>query len=126
MLLAGILGYKIIRMRRGEIMPQTDHISHFIPEHISLGTAKTAVVEYGKKYGHETVLSAIRAWFRTLYFLKRQKEELVPRLKSLIPKKHREIKRPQAVSEFLQSMSEYKAKLKKISDKIKKEEEQNF
>ena len=122
-LLAGLLGYKIIRIRNGETMTEKRYDIHsFIPEHINLGQAKKAVVEYGKKYGHETVTTAIRAWFRTLFFLKKQKEIIVPKIKSLIPKKHREIKRPAVVSEFLQNVTAYKAKLKKISDKIKEEE----
>jgi len=101
-------------------------IRSFIPKHINLGQAKKTVLKYGKQYGHETILSAIRAWFRTIFFLKKQKEIIVPKIKSLIPKRHREIKRPAVVSEFLQNVTEYKAKLKKISDKIKEEEAKNI
>jgi hypothetical protein len=122
-LLAGLLGYKIIRVRNGETLTEEHHDIHsFIPEHVNLGEARKAVVKYGKQYGHETILSAIRMWFRTFYFVKKQKEIIVPKIKSMIPKKHREAQRPAVVSEFLQNVTEYKGKLKKISDRIKEEE----
>ena len=126
-LLAGLLGYKILRMRRNEVMPEEIYdIRSFIPEHINLEKIKKAMIEYGKKYGHETITTVIRAWFRIIFFLQRSKETILPRIKALIPKKHREIKRPAVVSDFLQKVAQYKNKLKKISNEIKEEERKNF
>jgi len=126
-LLASLLGYKIWLIRKGAMLAETHYDLHsFIPEHINVENAKNAMVKYGKHYGHETVTASIRAWFRTLFFIKKQKEFIVPKIKALIPKKHAQMKRPAVVSEFLQNVSAYKTRLKKISDTIKEEEKKNF
>jgi hypothetical protein len=126
-LLSGILGYKIILLRKGEILPETNHTPlSLIPPHIDLRTLKADMIEYAKKYAHNAVVNAIRYWVKASYFIKREKKELIEKAKSLIPKKHKDMKAPPAVSEFLQNMSEYKAKLAKMKEKIKAEEEQNF
>jgi hypothetical protein len=126
-LLATLLGYKIFRIRNGETLTEYHYDIHsFIPEHVTVENTWKTMIEYGKKYGHEIITAAIRSWYRSMFFLKKNKEIMVPKIKSWIPKKHREIKQPAAVSEFLQNVAIYKAKLKKLSNEIKEEEKKNF
>ena len=129
--LTSFLGYQIFRLRRGEVVAQNHDFSHHFlpkPEELNrhINPIKKDVIEYAKKHGHEAVLTAIRSWFKAVYFIRRKKDELLPKIKALMPKRHHEIKQPAVVSEFLRSISEYKTKLKHIKDKIKEEEKQNF
>ena len=126
LLVAGMLGYKIVRLRRGEMLPESNHTPlSFVPEHITFDNIERDVIEYAKKYGHETLLLALRAWIRAGYFIRREKKLVIDTVKSWMPKKHKEVSK-KAVSHFLQNVSEYKAKLNKMKEQIKAEEEQNF
>ena len=125
-LLAGILGYKIVRLRRGEILPESNHTPlSLVPEHINFDELEKDAIEHAKRYGHEILLFALRSWIRSGNFIRREKKMVIEKVKSWMPHKHKEVSK-KAVSQFLQNVSEYKAKLNKMKEEIRAEEEQNF
>jgi hypothetical protein len=63
----------------------------------------------------------MRIWIKSAIFLKREKEVAITKIKSWLPKKHKE-EGQKVVSSFLKNISDYKAKLKKIAEEIKEEE----
>lgn len=126
LLVVALLSYKIVRLRRGELMPEHDFSPlSFVPEHVSYENFQKSFIEHAQKYGHEMIVFALRVWFKAAYFVKREKNAIVHTVKTWLPKKHKEASK-RAVSHFLQNVAEYKAKLREMKDKVKEEEGKNF
>jgi hypothetical protein len=118
--LATMIGVRIAQIRNGmafEHRPENRHL----PE-IDLARARTTATLYGKRYGHLLVLLALKLWIKLTYFLKRKAKELEPAMKKMLSKKNA-AQGAATVSAFLNSVSEYKKKVQKAHQHMKREEE---
>lgn len=123
-----MLSYQIIRIRRGKIAtPQHFNESEmFWPDDLNFRFLKSNAIEYSKKTLHLLVLFLLKIWIKSVYSFRKKKDTLMPQIHALIGKIRKGKKTNPTVSNFMQSISEYKSKLKTMSEKIKKEELENI
>ena len=126
-MIAGLIGYQIVCLRKGRVMPATaaPWPDAMLPTEYDFVALRRMGTWYAKRYGHLFVLLMLKLWIKSVYWVKRKKEILMPKIKVLIFRNKPGQKRaPGPVSNFLKSLSDYKNKLRHLSDQIK-EEEQN-
>lgn len=121
--ITAMIGIRIYNIRKGVAYEHRIE-NHHLPE-INLAAVKNTASFYGKQYGHMLVLLALRGWIKASYFMKRKAKELEPKLKKLLtPKRLRHDPTHQTpVSHFLKSVSDYKQKVQRAHEHMKREEE---
>lgn len=130
-LIAALICRKVWQIRSGKIDPETREASHLHLPRINVHLIKDTAGEYAKKYGHEAVLFGLKIWVKTNYFIKKKVEVIAPKVKDAWNKAwgtithHRTKKKGGAVSHFLNSISEYKARLSHLKEKMEKQHEKN-
>jgi predicted tellurium resistance membrane protein TerC len=115
-----MIGSKLILLKEGKAVTQ-ENFPIQIPNPHEL---KHIVNKKSKKYGFIALVISIRLYVIASHFLKVQFKKfgafLTKKMNKMLAGKHPE--EPKEVSAFLQRMSDYKKKVKRIKDKIKEEE----
>lgn len=122
-----MLSYQIIKIRQGKIVvgQHFNESEMFWPDDLNIKSLKTSVGEYSVKVLRLLILFFLKVWIKSVYFIRRKKEILMPKIHVWIDKMRTKRKSNPTVSGFMQNISEYKSKIKAMSDKIKEEEMEN-
>lgn len=129
-LIAALLYKKVWQIRSGKIGFETQDKGGVHLPHLNFHSIKNTAGEYAKKYGHEAVLFSLKIWVKANYFIKKKVEVVAPKIKSVWNKAwgnithHHNRKRSGAVSHFLHSISEYKARLSHLKEKMEEQHEE--
>lgn len=127
--LAGVIfmiGNKLILLKEGQLVAQ----ENFPIEIPNLQEAKYIAIKHVKKHSYIILVESIRFSIKSSNFLKRMSKKIKDKInnifrKHILKKAEEEIKTKE-VSGFLKMISEYKQKIRKIKDKVIKEEKENF
>ena len=127
-LISYVLGTQVAKIRRGQVSAEMELPLHRHLPKINFRRYYLHLLELGKDYGHRAVLEALKAYVKSSYYLKRQREQLAAEIKKYSARfrKERTQKRSPVASQFLKSISEYKKKLMKIKEEIKEEHEESM
>ncbi|OGI69311.1 hypothetical protein A3A09_02560 [Candidatus Nomurabacteria bacterium RIFCSPLOWO2_01_FULL_42_20] len=123
----GIILYKTKMIRRGqaEIITDAPTPGSLLPK-INFNLIKTRVLGFLGKYIHLFVLILLKLRIKLVYFVKRKKETMMPKIKKFIEKvsaEKPEKTKPSLVSKLFKNISDYKNRLKKIEQEMKEDEE---
>jgi len=130
-LIAALLYRKVWQIRGGKIDLETRERSHVHLPRVDIHAIKNTAGEYAKKYGHKAVLFGLKNWVKANYFVKKKVEVVVPKIKGAWHTvwgnitHHHSKKKDGAVSHFLNSISEYKARLSHLKEKMEEQHEKN-
>ncbi len=83
---------------------------------------KYMTVKKIKEYGYVVLLSSIRMSMKSTHAVKKASKEVAEIVKNSLLKGSKESEDPKEVSKFLQLVTDYKHKIKKIKRKIREEE----
>ncbi len=127
-LIIGMLSYKIIMIRQGKIAaPQHfNEAEMFWPDDLNFKSLKMNIELYSIKGLRLAVLFLLKVWIKSVYFVRKEKEILMPKIHDWAGKIKAKRKANPTVSGFIQNISDYKSKLKTMSEQIKKEEMENI
>ncbi len=121
--LAGII-FMIWRkiVRKEEIVDEEDAPNDAILDIPYVDEIKYMTVKKMKEYGYIVLLSSIRMSMKSTHVVKKASKEIAEVVKNTILKGGKESEDPKEVSKFLQLVTDYKHKIKKIKRKIREEE----
>ncbi len=111
-----------MKMSRKMEMHDDDIIDDALTEMPYMDEIKYLTVKKMKEYGYVVLLSSIRMSMKSSRVVKRAGSEIGGIVKKTIWKGGTESDDPKEVSKFLQMITEYKQKVKKIKRKIREEE----
>jgi len=109
---------KLVRLQNGEVLPEGEPLFH--GPHME--DLKRDISKSLKKYGYILIVMTIRFYFRSVSLLKSKLRKASARIKNLSRKINTDHPRKKEANKFLKRISEYKSKVRKIGEKIKKEE----
>ncbi|MFZ2149786.1 MAG: hypothetical protein WAV15_01340 [Minisyncoccia bacterium] len=115
-----MIGRKVLMIQNGQI-----------PEYPEGGTDgeyweefKYGAVKGLRKLGYAMLVGIIRLYVKLVNFLKTTYEQVVAKIHSMYVRKSEEgVVEAREVSKFLKMVGEYKRKLRRIKEKVKKEED---
>ena len=116
-LTAVFLGIQIRRIRKGDLAHDHTHGERFRE---ALARTKADMLYSAKRIGHILILLVLKGWIKTTSAYTRLKKKIQ---KKLHPHVQQVLPENSSASQFLQNVGEYKQKLKRISDKIREDEE---
>lgn len=120
-----MLFYRIHQMRLGKVELGRTNLEENIWPEINVASLRNRMADYTKRYGHLFVLLLLRLWIKFSYFAKRKKQIILPKIKSFLQGHKDKLQKSSGpASRFLANISEYKAELKKMKEKIEEQEEQ--
>lgn len=114
-----MIGRKIWRK---EIVNEEQMMDDAILEIPYMDEIKYMTVKKMKEYGYVVLLSSIRLSMKSSKIVKRASNEVANIVKKKLFKESNELSDPKQVSMFLQMISDYKSKIRKIKKKIREEE----
>jgi hypothetical protein len=117
--IAFMIGRKLIMLQNGQIqILNKEEASAKTPYFEEL---KYVTVKKLKVAGHKSLVETIRFYIKSSNLLKNKYQDVKMRVKSISKKDIREAEKKE-ISKFLKVISEYKRKIRKIKEKVKKEE----
>lgn len=96
-----------------------DYTHPFVPD---IEKLKVIAIEKTKKYGHATIVIALRTHIKSKNFLKGQYDVVVTKIREIRGVPYNVDEAKAEVSGFLKMISEYKHKIRDIKHKIHEEE----
>jgi len=117
-----MIGTRIALLRKGKITEETHpHIENgreIVPD-IRAEKIKKQIVPYTKKYTHLLIMTAIKTWVLASHSVQKKVKDAFPRVFGQKKIKEENSKENSQTSFFLHSVSEYKAKVKRLRQKVK-------
>ncbi len=114
-----MIGRKLVMLQNGQIhIASFDETSSKTPY---LEGLKHVTVKKLKVAGHKSLVETIRFYMKSSHLLKNKYQDVKMKVKSISKKDTQEAEKKE-ISKFLKVMSEYKRKIRKIKEKVKKEE----
>lgn len=108
--------------KQEEIIDEEEVPSDAILEIPYMDEIKYMTVKKMKQYGYVVLLSSIRLSLKSSHVVKKASKEVAKMVKNSLLKNKGESGDPKEVSKFLQLVTDYKHKIKKIKRKIQEEE----
>ena len=115
-----MIGKKLLLTNNSEI----GYIEEISIETIDLDKVRNGTVRHAKKYGFLMLVTILRISIRSSHLIKEGYKEARHKTKLFINKisSKKSIQKEKEVSSFLRMVSDYKGKIREITDKIKEEE----
>lgn len=108
--------------KKEEITNEEDTLNDTILDIPYVDEIKYITIKKIKEYGYVVLLSSIRLSMKSTHLVKKASKEVAEIVKNSLLKGSKESENPKEVSKFLQLVTDYKHKLKKIKRKIREEE----
>ena len=116
-----MLVWRYRQIKKGQIK----NMPHPKYPHLDFEILRGQIFPRLKNYGYKTVVLSLKIWMHGAHEIKKQKEKIIPKLRTKfhkIFKHHAYIKGGnQPVSKFLDSLNNYKERLRKIKEKIRED-----
>ncbi|MEK7569613.1 MAG: hypothetical protein AAB500_01840 [Patescibacteria group bacterium] len=118
-----MFGRKLVHLRSGAIQGNDGNAPY--PPLPDWRVLKDGAEKHAKRYGYAATVTIIRSYVRSMNFLKNRSKEMAEKLENLMPKNGNgggTGGEPKGTNKFLEMISEYKHKIRRIKREIHEEE----